>query len=266
MSADSRPQYYENTLKPVKIDRPTLQEILKQLQSDVIHGTQLIQKSGHPPDRTDYGNIYNGTLGIALTFLRLARQDASLAGEDQTALPDFRSLATERIISESASLDLKPGRMSPLASSSLGAVVMRIFAACELKETATGGAKIQISKDDIAALEEALQLALGHGHVVTVRSHHMGGDEILYGRAGLLWAIVNIRNHILDGEARTALDPIFEAVPRLIDVIIDAGRQGSRDFAKKHGDKDAFPLMWLWLEGHYGLGAYVHCPYFLPSL
>jgi hypothetical protein len=44
-------------------------------------------------------------------------------------------------------------------------------------------------------------------------------------------------------------------IPKLIRVIIEAGREGSRDFMQKHGEKDAHPLMYVWMEGHYAFGA-----------
>ncbi|KAK9490110.1 hypothetical protein V1508DRAFT_425916 [Lipomyces doorenjongii] len=75
------------------------------------------------------------------------------------------------------------------------------------------------------------------------RGHNTGADEVLYGRAGLLWAILTFLTHVFDAETREALFPVFEAVPKVVDVIIQASRQGSRDFAMKHGEQNVFPLM-----------------------
>lgn len=143
--------------------------------------------------------------------------------------------------------------MSPIGSP-LGPVVLRILAACEGHGKAADGS-LSISRDDITALNEAVQRSLQHGHVIPYRDRDMGGDEVLYGRAGLLWAILNIRNHVFDQDTRAALRPIFEAVPKLVDAIVEAGKQGARDFVKRYGAKDAFPLMWPWMDEYCGLGA-----------
>lgn len=136
------------------------------------------------------------------------------------------------------------------SSSSLTAAVLRILAATTAAEDARGS----ISKDDISSLEKAVGLALANPPLINYRGQNIGVDEVLYGRAGLLWAILNLRTRGFDTETRNALLSIFETVPKLIDVIVDAGRQGSRDYIKKYGEKNALPLMWIWMEGRYGLG------------
>jgi hypothetical protein len=60
----NNPQYYRNELDPLRIDKGTLLNILKELQSAVIHGTQLIQSNCHVPDIPNYGSIFSGTPGI----------------------------------------------------------------------------------------------------------------------------------------------------------------------------------------------------------
>ncbi|KAL1968910.1 hypothetical protein VTN77DRAFT_1271 [Rasamsonia byssochlamydoides] len=252
----SRPQYYKNTLQPIEINKANLKQALKELQLAVKQGTEVVRAGcPSPVDPSNYGSIYSGTPGIALSFLRLERQKASLA--DEHPLPDFAGLARERIISTPADLRLPPGRMSPIGSP-LGPVVLRILVACEghgkAADDAAGGSR-SISPDDIRALHDAVQRSLQHGHVIHYRDRDMGGDEVLYGRAGLLWAILNIRNHVFDADTRAALRPIFEAVPKLVDAIVEAGKKGAQDFVKQYGAKDAFPLMWLWMEDYYGLGA-----------
>ncbi|KAK9482880.1 hypothetical protein V1527DRAFT_454615 [Lipomyces starkeyi] len=245
-----RPQYYRNTLQPISIDKATLLKTLKDLRLAVRHGTELIQTGSSPPDHLDSGGIFNGTPGIALAFLRLEQQAPSLTEKGESPLPDFHQLAIQRILPRGPQLPLQPGQLSPIGSSSLAAVVLRILAS-----STAGNAASRISEDDISYIHKAVELALGHGRVIHRRGHNMGGDEVLYGRAGLLWAILNIRTQVFDTEIREALLPVFEAVPRLVDVIIEAGRQGARDFAQIHGEQNALPLMWMWLEGYYGLGA-----------
>ena len=141
--------------------------------------------------------------------------------------------------------------MSPIASSPVGATVLRILAACEIHDT-TGS---RVSKSDVTILRDVIDAELKHGHTINYRDHIMGGDEVLYGRAGLLWAALNIRQHIRHDETRDILKPFLESIPKLIDAIIEAGKQGALDFAKEYGEGEAFPLMWLWMEHYYGLGA-----------
>ncbi|KAK9384245.1 hypothetical protein V1515DRAFT_542261, partial [Lipomyces mesembrius] len=239
-----RPQYYRNTLEPIRIDKATLLKTLEDLRLAVRHGSDVIQTGRPQPDHWDGGGLFNGTLGsIALAFLRLEHQAPCLA--EKGSSPDFRRLASQLILPKGPHLHLEPRQLSPIGCSPLAAIVLRILA------SSTAG----VSGDDISNLHEAVELALELRHVIHHRGHNMGTDEVLYGRAGLLWAILNIRTHVFDAETREALLPVFEAVPRLVDVIIQAGRQGLRDFAERHGEQNAFPLMWLWHEGYYGLGA-----------
>ena len=195
-------------------------------------------------------------IGIALAFLRLERQKESLVNDEHrdatnaSHLPDFARLARERIIPPAAASDTRlpaPGRMSPIGSS-LGPLIVRILAACE-------DSKQPLSEDDISMLNSAVQRSLSHGHVVSSGDSIRGVDEVLYGRAGLLWAVLNIRSYTFDKALQTKLRPVFDAVPRLVDAIIDAGRRGARDFVKINGEKDAFPLMWPYKDERYSLGA-----------
>lgn len=77
MSA-KRPQYYENTLEPVKINREGLSTVLKELQSAVKHGVDLIQRGCPPADPADYGSIYSGTPG---KFPVNLRHKSNLSGQ-----------------------------------------------------------------------------------------------------------------------------------------------------------------------------------------
>lgn len=190
--------------------------------------------------------VNNGLQGIALAFLRLDRQNASLAEAGGSSI-DFREIAQQRIPPQGPNIELLPGRLSPIGSSSpLAACVVRILAAASYG--------IKVNADDIELLQEAVNVALQNGPIVPHGGRMMGGDEVLFGRAGLLWAILNIREHRLDDQTRAALQPIFDAVPNLIDAMVDAGRQGRKDYVDKNGSEEALPLMWTWMEGHYGLG------------
>lgn len=270
--------YYRNTLQPIQINQTTLQRTLKELQQAVVQGAKVVQ-NGSPASVSSAksGSIYSGTAGkynrthimsysilnhqwtgIALAFLRLERQKEFLVDDEHrdtttntSRLPDFAKLAHERIIPPVAASDTRlppPGRMSPIGSS-LGPLIVRVLAACE-------DPKQPISQDDISVLNGAVQHSLSHGYVVTSGGSIRGVDEVLYGRAGLLWAVLNIRGHTFEKALQTKLGPVFDAVPRLVDAIIDAGRRGARDFMEMNGEEDdAFPLMWPYKDERYSLGA-----------
>lgn len=183
-------------------------------------------------------------------FLRLDHQAASLAQDNEATVPDFRTPASERIFPATQDLPVIPSRLSPLGSfSPLSAAVLRILSAASSDEP--------ISKNDIHPFYEAVDLALKNGHVVPHDGSNFGGDEILYGRSALLWSILIIRSHShrFDEETRKDLDPLFETVPKLVDVIVEGGKQGANDYSKKHGDKEMMPLMYMWMEGFYCLGS-----------
>ena len=182
-------------------------------------------------------------------FLRLDKQARVLA-EENDSVPDFRKVVDERILPYPPKVPLAPGRLSPVGSSCpLSEVMLRI-----LSPDILGSSKPDVSKDDIRCLHDAVKIALSNGPMVHHGDRTMGGDELMYGRSGLLWALINIRAHIFNEETTEALAPVLGAIPCLIDVIIDAGRQGSEEYSK-NGTSNSLPLMWMWSEGLYYLGA-----------
>lgn len=185
--------------------------------------------------------------GIALALLRLNRQK-EVIGERK--LPDFGSLANERIIPAGDVKLPPPGYMSPVGSS-LGPLVVRIIATLEHP-----GQSVPLS--DTKLLNTAVQHSLSHSHVVSSPSSDRirGVDEVLYGRAGLLWAVVNIRHHAFSNkDIEGSMGSLFDAIPRLVEVVIEGGRRGARDYVKRHGEEGAFPLMWAYKDEKYSLGA-----------
>ncbi|GFF47860.1 lanC-like protein 3 homolog [Aspergillus udagawae] len=247
MSPVEAPQFYENILEPIGINQTNLLNALTELRSATRRGAELLEKAG-PAEVDGKNGLFMGVLGIALAFLRLDHQVFSLTEEGETSSPDYRKLATERIPRHGPKIPLVPGRLSPLGSGSpLAATVMRIQAATKLGHAFSGA--------DVDNLRDAVAIALKHGHIVPHANQNMGGDEVLNGRAGLLWSILNMRVLSLDEKSAEALKPIFESVPQLIEVIVEAGRQGHRDYVQAYGNTDALPLMWTYKEGRYGLGA-----------
>jgi hypothetical protein len=64
-----RPQYFENGLKPVGLDKDSLSKALAELQSAIRLGVDLIKLECPPPNPHDpeaFGTIYNGNLGTKI--------------------------------------------------------------------------------------------------------------------------------------------------------------------------------------------------------
>ncbi|PWY76249.1 lanthionine synthetase C family protein [Aspergillus heteromorphus CBS 117.55] len=251
MAAADLPQFYQNNLSPVSITKESLEKTLKELQIAVNHGAGLLQEGCRP--QKDWGKTYNtglyvGFPGIALAFLRLDHQVKTLSNSDVGLPLDFRNLANERILSHGPDVPLLPERVSPFGSHSvLVGPFMRLLAAAQ-----SGGS---ISEVDIECLRNVVQVALTNSHLLPHGDRMMGTDEVLNGRAGLLWAVLSVRAHEYDEQARELLAPIFDYVPKLIDAIITGGLEGRKDYTKKHGEKNALPLMWHWDDDRYYIGA-----------
>ncbi|KKZ61981.1 hypothetical protein EMCG_03538 [[Emmonsia] crescens] len=240
-------QYYENQLELITLEDGTLHHVLTELREAVKRATAIIKinvPEPLPKDKNTFGTIYNGTLGVALMFLRLEEQAGYVADGDEIPFlaSEFHELASSRLShSVSKASHLRPGQLSPLGSANLGASVLRILA------VVTGSTFQRAASLDIDILQSATESAIKQGTI-------LGGDEALYGRAGLLWALLQIRQRCNDEENTAALTPVFTMIPRLVTVIIETGRVGSRDYRHLYGGQDVLPLMWPWHDKYY-LGA-----------
>lgn len=165
-----------------------------------------------------------------------------MAELDGFRLPRLDDAIKARIDVKSHPLDLPPGRPSPLSSPSLGACVLRII---------SGSAH----DEDPKYLSSAIDFAIEQPMTVKLHGHDMGSDELLYGRAGLLWAILEIKRCSLKESTEAAMKLVYDAVPRLVDTILDAGRRGAEIHAKANGPENALPLMWPWVDHFHSLGA-----------
>lgn len=177
-------------------------------------------------------------------FLRLERQAPYITEQGQPPLPDFGRSAD----AYTSQHHLRLGRLSPLGSESLGAPITRILTACSAARSNRTSTNNRIHNRDITLLQEATQAAIDHG--ITA-----GGDEALYGRIGLLWAILNLRQCQIEDESfQAGLGPVFENLPRLVDLIVDTGKLGAHEYGRDQGRQDTLPLMWKWHDRYY-LGA-----------
>ncbi|KAJ5585089.1 uncharacterized protein N7459_004889 [Penicillium hispanicum] len=252
--ADERPQYYENTLSPLPVDSNSLSNTLHELRLAVRNGAEQIHANDPIPERWGLYGMFKHFPGVALAFLRIDYQSPVLIGKSGPSL-DYRRYALQRIPSGFPDAPLRASRLSAAASlSPLPGVILRILATVA-QTNWDQDARPCLSLEDITCLLDATNLALRNGCVFTHDDQVMGADDMLYGRAGLLWALLNVRAHRYDKETERALSPVMETIPDLIRVIIDAGRQGSNDYIDKHGAQDAHPLMYTWLPGHYFFGA-----------
>lgn len=249
----TRPQFYPNTLQPLEISKANLESVLQELQLAIKNSVDIIAKNcQRPTDASAYGNIYSGTPGLVLSLLRLERQRSSIQHETDQ---DYYQIASDLIIQTPTNIELIDGRLSALASN-VGPSFMRILAYCEQLNLRTQ-ADLTPDSEDFRLFNQAVERATLHSPVYTFKGFSLGGDELIFGRAGLLWALLTLKKHVT--RASKPLTPhistALQSIPKLVGAIIAGGKQGSQHFIKLHGPKHALPLMWQWMEGYYALGA-----------
>lgn len=67
--ATERPQYYPNTLEPIKISRDVLQQALQELRDATRHGADIVRKNTPPPaEGWGVSGFYYGISGTACSF------------------------------------------------------------------------------------------------------------------------------------------------------------------------------------------------------
>ncbi|EER27965.1 Lanthionine synthetase C-like protein [Coccidioides posadasii C735 delta SOWgp] len=248
--ATSRPQYFSNDLQLVAIEKESLTLALSQLCEAVRQGVEILLTHDKAPDANDsraFGTIYDGHLGTVLMALRLQRQAKYFRAENMSInslVSETQRLASSRLNPHIMKVNHRAGRLSPLDSASFGAAVVRILAAGRGLASLSEDGQCRIHKRDIAEVQDAMHVALHQGDV-------RGGDELLYGRIGLLHAILNIRKLRLNIESVEALTAVFEKVPQLIDSIMSGGKLGARDYLELYGEREYMPLMWSWHDKYY---------------
>ncbi|KAL4962948.1 lanthionine synthetase C family protein [Aspergillus stella-maris] len=245
-----RPQFFDNNLKVAEVDEASLRQSLDDLRNAVLKGVNIIEAGDPATGEYDGRGIFTGELGVAVAYLRLAQQATALS-EQEKDLPDFQSLANARTLEAGPDIPLRIGGLSPLPSKSpIAAVALRML------HQSTNGIKASGFEIDIAYLNDAINLAFSHGPTAHYHGHDLGADEVLFGRAGLLWTLLNIRTRLPDfgPTQQQHLQTVLRRIPDLASTILEAGRQGAAEHVGNHGEDDAFPLMWPWLPGHHGIG------------
>lgn len=188
-------------------------------------------------------NVAFDVLGVALAYLRLAMQGPAIGLSSdfyghlprliQAHLPTLRKHTPQ------------PRQLSPILSP-VGPALLEIF-------RQTFGPDSSGDSWDVAVS------TLDHFVAVARRGDGPGADEVLYGRAGLLWGMLNLRKALEKGDLnetkRTEIERIVneQAIADVVSRIVETGKAGAQAFAKQYGE-DAFPLIWDW-QGTYYLGA-----------
>jgi hypothetical protein len=133
--------------------------------------------------------------GIAYSLLRAHQlKDQLSPSEIDSLVADARARIDSH--DRSADVDINPGRPSPITSPMLGALVLRVLYGQRLEQ-------------DPQNLLAVMELAISQPPTFLFRERVMGVDEVLYGRAGLLWAVLEIWKRCPDQETQTAFAPAF---------------------------------------------------------
>jgi hypothetical protein len=141
-------------------------------------------------------------------------------------------------------ININPGRPSPLTSPLLGKLVLRALS------------ERWLDKSPVDLLF-VMEIATAQSPTFLLHGHQMGVDEVLCGRSGLLWAILEIRKRCPEGESRAAFAPVFQHIHKLVQSILAAGRAGAQLHRQTAGDGNVvnMPLMWSWFDHFFSLGA-----------
>lgn len=211
--------------------------------------------------RSTSGGVYTGIAGITLMVSRLSSRNFALS-------PAFISLG-DQVLASAVKLSVSEGDLkvrSPARASFLetdvGASTLMLL---RLIERSSG---IHINDSSWQYCIQLLQLAVAQ--ITSRRFDADDGCEVLYGRAGLLYALLLIRGairvHADSVETSGALpDKLLESLDRLasddnicviVKAIIDFGREGAREYAEDIAGSGSIPppLMWVWHGKRY-LGA-----------
>lgn len=276
------PLFLPNNVKPVPLDEANLKNALKTLQEAIAKSIALLADlfERTRDDDAAYSSkkthIYTGdsgalagplkqkksglifTAGIALMFLRLSVQFND-AGLHQHLPPTFRAKLPSlisRFLPDSAQQlnSIKHGRFSPLDTAS-GPTLMYVLASLSFPAVDFGHG-VMAERDAWHAAIKTLRSV----RRLAVEDEQPGGDEVLYGRAGLLWALVNLRVWMddntggIDGHRRDDLRKVVpESIKAIVEQIIINGKTGAMVYERGHNGQ-SLPLMWEW-HGKYYLGA-----------
>ncbi|RPA81922.1 Lanthionine synthetase C-like protein [Ascobolus immersus RN42] len=253
MSHHSSPKrYHDHQLEPAQLDAAGQKKTLSALQRSIRKGINFIEESDRMKgknfsDRHD--SLYTGESGISLMYLRIFLQAKALDMPDKeiSYLAERVRLHMPRLSEHSP----PAGRLSPIGGPTGPAVVevLRQLLLVDPNEDA----------DDLKDRWKTAMKTLKNATNNSLQTDVDQVDEILYGRAGLLWALLNFRRLVHDkvGDSgrledlhRICGSPIITG---LVEDIIRSGKDGARLYEEEFGEP-GLSLMWEW-HGKYYLGA-----------
>ena len=196
--------------------------------------------------------------GIIWSLARLRSQIATISSQQAETIfnVSLRGEIGKLVIKDSVpsfTLDLKPGRPSPICSPALGATMLRFELA-------------SVDEQDLSNLKVAVDQALKQEVTFEMRGHQIGGDEVLAGRAGLLAALLDVKKEVasqqaeFDGTAAEVAREIEQfannAIPKLTKAILKTGKESSEEMMKSNPELDGIgPISWSWVDSYHSLGA-----------
>ncbi|KAL5476793.1 hypothetical protein ACEPAI_2979 [Sanghuangporus weigelae] len=252
----AEPRYFQNDLKPIVTDTKSLNAALIALKSAIASSVELLMRHVKAKSSSTRDSLYTGDAGIALMFLRLSVQ-LKAAGLGDYLKKDIQaqipSIVTE-LLPPLKAYQLRPGHLSPL-DSPVGSAAVYVLSTLD-RATSFDSSSVNTTDDkDWAA---AIQ-TLGNAATTATEDQSLGGDEVLYGRAGLLWAMLNLQTWVGARGAPSRMEKDIaqvvnaRTVEQVIERIIEAGKLGARWYGRNYGE-EPLPLMWPWHDGFY-LGA-----------
>ncbi|KAG9017683.1 hypothetical protein FRB90_000273 [Tulasnella sp. 427] len=246
MSTNNEQRYFENQLQPLPADDETLEQAFSKLREAILVGIRLIERNaGRQSSDRRRDSVYTGSAGIALMYMRLGIQGNALDLPEET-LSQLPGLALSHLPSYISGQDPRPGHISPL-DSHVGPCILLILHELRhpksIRNSAWNGAIINF--------KAAVDLA--------IKDTQLGGDEVLYGKAGLLWGMLNVRAALAEGlgqeRNREELEEFIndDSIRDLVENIVEDGKAGAEDYKAEYG-REGPELAWPW-HGKYYLGA-----------
>ncbi|KAA8902241.1 hypothetical protein FN846DRAFT_955672 [Sphaerosporella brunnea] len=228
-------RYYENRLTPPALTEDAKEDVLIWLRTSAVKGISIIEANTPHAGSDSHDHLYTGHSGIALAYIRLAHQLPELEVAEGFDYP--------KLVQKHLSLHHRhaphAGKLSPIGSVTGAALVAAHHQLLSLG-------------DDAEEWEKAM-VTLGSAVQAACESDEVGGDEVLYGRAGLLWAIMNFQK--LGGRAEEGVKQWGpDIVPTIVRKIIESGTKRTLQYMEATGDHNEGVLMWEW-HGKMYLGA-----------
>lgn len=186
-------------------------------------------------------------------YMRLALQ-ASAAGLSRDLYDRLPTYIRSHLPTQQHPYVPRPGRLSPL-DSRVGPAVIELLFELHYPDSAPNW------KVSIETLRNAVDVA--------IEDKSIGGDEVLYGRAGLLWAMLALRKMVANERQGDVVNQAIqevvndESTRRMVEAIMTAGRElllgPSKDeyhamLGTRSGEGEVSPLLWPW-HGELYLGA-----------